>query len=431
MDVSLFSSYWEITSTGGTTTASVYSTTAATTIGVVNGGTYSFRFNASTGALDYSTNGGTYTSLATGLTSGPYFVYVSTAASTTASLNCGQRPFTNTIATGYKALNTQNFPAPAIVAGNAYMDATLYTGNAGSQSIVNSGAMQPDLVWAKARSQADQQVWMDSVRGVAKRLYSNLTNAEDPTGGLASVNSNGFSLNSSSSSINNSGQTYVGWQWKEGATPGFDIVAYTGTGVARTVAHTLGVAPSMIFTKNRTTGVANWLAYHSSLGATNYLLPNTTAASAASAAPWNNTAPTSSVFTVGTSAASNESGSNMIAYLWAPVAGFSKFGSYSGNGSADGTFVYLGFRPKWVMVKRFDAATFDWVVLDSSRGQINVNNLSLLMNGTPAEVTGTYSQDFLSNGFKMRDSGGGQNASGGTYIYAAFAENPFKYALAR
>jgi hypothetical protein len=121
----------------------------------------------------------------------------------------------------------------------------------------------------------------------------------------------------------------------------------------------------------------------------------------------------------------------MVAYLWAPVAGYSAFGSYTGNGSNDGTFVYLGFRPRWVMIKRTDAATYDWIILDSSRGTYNANIISLLMNGIIAEVSGTYSEDFLSNGFKLRNAGNGQNASGGTYIYAAFAENPFKYSLAR
>jgi hypothetical protein len=184
MDVSLFSSYWEITSTGGATSASVYSTTAATTVSVLLGLTYGFRFNSSTGALDYTTNGTVFTSLATGLTSGPYFVYVSTAAATTASFNGGQRPFSYTVPTNYNALNTHNLSTPTIANGASYMAASTYTGNGSTQSIVNSGnnagavSFKPDLVWIKSRSAATDHKLTDSVRGATKALISDTTGAK-------------------------------------------------------------------------------------------------------------------------------------------------------------------------------------------------------------------------------------------------------------
>ena len=346
--------------------------------------------------------------------------------------NFGQRPFNYTPPTGCLALNTQNLPTPPIKAGNVWMDATTYTGTGGSQSIVNSGSMQPDLVWAKTRSAVDNHVLMDAVRGVAKRLYSNLTNAEDATGGLVSVNSNGFSLDSSAASINNSGQSYVGWQWKKGAAPGFDIVTYTGNSTNRTIAHSLGVAPKMIVLKNRTdTDIAStWVTGHTSIAWTNYLNMNQTAAAAAASTVWQDTAPTSSVFSLGTSDGVNENTKSFIAYLFAEVAGFSKFGSYTGNGNADGPFVNCGFRPRFVMIKRADAAGDSWVIEDSARDTYNVAGAQLYANLSNAEGSlATF--DFVSNGFKLRVSNSLSNAVGGTYIYAAFAENPFKYALAR
>lgn len=368
----------------------------------------------------------------TGLSGDITFAASGYADGTTRSIdfNFGQRPFTYTPPSGYSALNTQNLPAPTIPNGANWMAATTYTGTGASRTVsnaVNSIAFQPDLVWIKSRAAANNKL-TDSVRGVTKALISDSTVAETTdTNGVTAFGTTGFTVGSDVT-YNQNTVTYVAWQWKKSATPGFDIVAYAGTGVAKTVAHSLGVAPKMIYTKNRTTGVANWLAYHSVLGATNYLLPNTTAASAASAAPWNNTAPTSSVFTVGTSAASNEAGSNMVAYLWAEVAGFSKFGSYTGNASTDGPFVYTGFRPRYVLIKRTDS-TSDWYIWDTSRDTYNVETATLLQNTTGAETSAT-SIDALSNGFKCR-SATVVNASAGTYVYAAFAENPFKYALAR
>jgi len=457
MDVSLFFSYWEITSTGGTTTTSVYSTSAATTVGVTTGLTYGFRFNSSTGALDYTTNGSSFTSLATGLTSGPYFVYVSTAASTTASFNGGQRSFTYTPPTGYVALNTQNLPTPTISNGATVMAASTYTGTGATQSIANSGnnagaiSFKPDLVWIKSRSAATNNNLFDSVRGTTNYLISNSTAAEATNANtLTAFGTTGFTLGSDAGSVgvNVNAATYVAWQWQAGqgssssntsgsitstvsvnATAGFSVVTYTGNGTSgATIGHGLGVAPKMVIAKLRNSAGFQWSVYHASLAsASSYIYLNSTAAQATDATYWG-TAPTSSVFTVGTNANTNNSTSPFVAYCFAAVAGYSAFGSYTGNGSADGPFVYLGFRPRWVMVKRTDS-TSDWYIWDTSRDTYNVEAATLLADTSGAETSAT-SIDDLSNGFKCR-SATVVNVSTGTYIYAAFAENPFKYSLAR
>ena len=216
------------------------------------------------------------------------------------------------------------------------------------------------------------------------------------------------------------------------ASAGFSVVTYTGTNVSgATIGHGLGVAPRLIIIKNRSS-VEAWPVYHSSVGATKYLVLNTTAAEATSSTPWNNTAPTSTVFSLGNWNALNESGSNHVAYCWTPITGFSAFGSYTGNGSTDGPFVYTGFRPKFVMIKRTDSAN-NWVMFDSSRDTYNavVNTLAADSSISESTFGSGYNIDFLSNGFKPRNTTGAENASGGTYIYMAFAENPFKNALAR
>jgi hypothetical protein len=195
------------------------------------------------------------------------------------------------------------------------------------------------------------------------------------------------------------------------------------------VAHSLGVAPDMMIVRNRSNGTVNWRVYHKSIGATNFLSLNLTAASAAASSVWNNTAPTSSVFSVANDGGSNGSGENMIAYLFAEVAGFSKFGSYTGNGSADGPMVFTGHLPRFIIIKRTDS-TSAWLMVDTVRQTYNVLGPYLTANASDAETTGTVVLDVLSNGFKMR-SATTLNASGGTYIFAAFAESPFKFALAR
>ena len=345
---------------------------------------------------------------------------------------------------------------PTIPAGNLFMNATLYTGTNSSQTVTNGGtgtSFQPDFVWAKARNQAYTHVLSDSIRGVGTQLFSNLTNAEQTNATyLSSFNTNGFSMaggNTGTGSINTSGDTYVAWQWKAGGTAvsntsgtitssvsanttsGFSVVTYTGTGANATVGHGLGVAPKMIITKQRS-AVRSWGVYHASLGAANAVYLDTTQASSATT-NWNSTTPTSSVFSVGTGNEANASAGTYVAYCWAEIAGYSAFGSYTGNGSTDGPFVYLGFRPRFLMIKQTNS-TNPWIIQDAGRSLYNVTGLSLYPNSSAAEESSTIGAsafDFLSNGFKNRDAGSAQNGSGSTYIYMAFAENPFKYALAR
>jgi hypothetical protein len=325
----------------------------------------------------------------------------------------------------------------------------LYTGTGATNSITGVG-FQPDWVWIKARSAAYSHRLADSVRGAGKELFSNESVAEatnSANGYVSSFNSDGFSL-TSGVGVNGSGTTFVAWNWKaNGAgssntsgsitstasastTSGFSVVTYTGTGANATVGHGLGVAPSFIIVKRRDDG-SSWNCYHISLGASQYIQIDGTAGAATNTGVWNNTAPTSTVFSIGTAFAGvNASGSTHVAYCFAEVAGYSKFGSYTGNGSADGPFVYTGFRPAFFLVKKSDSGSESWVVVDNVRNTSNVMNNLLLPNTSGAEVAATYI-DALSNGFKCRESFSSLNASGGTYIYMAFAQNPFKYSLAR
>lgn len=377
------------------------------------------------------------------------------------NVNFGQRPFTYTPPTGYVALNTYNLPTSTIVKGNTVMDATLYTGdNTSPRSITNAAGFKPDLVWIKDRSYAWQHNLFDSVRGAgsSKNLSSNNTNAEGVDaslyGYLSAFNANGFSTTNGTDPtypsiwVNSTTQNYVAWQWQAGqgttstntsgtisatvsvnASAGFSVVTYTGNGSAgATLGHGLGVAPSLIFIKSLS-ATGYWIVYSSVNGATKYLTLNTTDAVLTNAGPFNNTAPTSSVFSVGNSADVNSNGTTYVAYCWTPIAGYSAFGSYTGNGSSDGPFSYTGFRPKYVMTKKNNAAE-SWAITDSSRSPYNVTAAALYANATGGDDT-TPQLDFLSNGFKIRDSHTINNANGDTYIYIAFAENPFKNALAR
>lgn len=367
------------------------------------------------------------------------------------SFNFGQRPFSYTPPTGFLSLNTYNLPTPTISNGASYMAATTYTGTGASLAIsntVNSVSFQPDFVWVKGRSGATDHALYDSVRGTTKDLASNSLAAETTQAtGLTAFGTGGFTVGALAK-MNTSSATYVGWQWKAGttsasntngsitstvsagATQGFSVVTYTGTGANATVGHGLGVAPSMVIVKCRSSGGRDWPVYHIGIGNTKYLALNDTVAAGTSASYWNNTSPTSSVFSLGSGGDVNTSSQTLVAYCFAAIAGYSAFGSYTGNGSADGAFVYLGFRPRYVMVKRTDT-TNNWFEFDSSRDTYNVMGNYILANTADAEAGAGTIIDFLSNGFKWRALSAGVNASGGTYIYMAFAENPFKYSLAR
>jgi hypothetical protein len=365
--------------------------------------------------------------------------------------NFGQRPFTYTPPTGYKALNTYNLPDSTIVKGNTVMDATTYTGTGASLSVTNTSSFKPDFVWVKGRSGATDHALYDSVRGTTKDLVSNSTAAETTQAqGLTAFGTNGFTVGTLAK-MNTSTATYVGWQWQAGqgstssntsgtitstvsvnATAGFSIATYTGNGsTGATFGHGLGVAPKMVIIKKRST-TGNWITYHTSTGINQYLYLNSTAASATATPTWG---VSSTLITLQQSFGDyNTSATTYVAYCWAEIAGFSKFGSYTGNGSADGPFVYLGFRPKWIMIKSTDASqTRGWLILDSSRSPYNTFAYYYpVASSSAAEATSAgYETDLLSNGFKPRGNNDGDNLSAVTYIYMAFAENPFKNALAR
>ncbi len=419
------------------------------------------------GTVTFYKNGVSQGIAFTGLsgTFAPVVANGNTSTTKTWNANFGQRPFTYTPPTDFKALNTQNLPDATIKKGNQYFDILTWSGDSTNNRSITGLNFSPDFAWVKSRSYAGQSHhFVDNVRGVGtgimRTLYSNQTVAEETTtsaatltfGGIKSLDANGITTVAGTNGANpyaqtnQSPQTYVGWHWNAGgstvtntsgtissqvrANPsaGFSIVTYTGTGANATVGHGLGVAPKMIIVKTRS-AVDGWGVYHSSLTNTQALLLESTAAVATSATYWNSTSPTSSVFSVGTWSRSNASAATYVAYCFSEVAGYSKFGSYTGNGSADGSFVYLGFRPRWVMFKRTDT-TSNWLIIDSVRGSYNADKNRLFPNLSNAEDT-SENFDFLSNGFKLRDSAGSMNASGGTYIYAAFAENPFKHSLAR
>ena len=379
--------------------------------------------------------------------------------------NFGQRPFAYTAPSGFKALCTTNLPTPTIGATSStraddYFNTALYTGNGTSQSI-NAG-LQADLLWLCPRSNTGGIRSYDILNyggpytpGVSSGsflrtittdgLYSGTAN------GVTELTSTGFSVSGTGAATNASSATYVGWIWKaNGAgssntagtitstvsantTAGFSIVTYTGNNTSgATVGHGLGVKPAMIICKrleNIAAGQSYWQMYHTSLGATNVIWLNLTDAAYTSSSPWNNTEPTSTVFTLGSDPPGNPNGDDVVAYCFAPVAGYSAFGSYTGNGSTDGPFVYTGFRPAFILIKPSSYAD-NWNLMDNKRNTYNLSNTALFANLANGDTSG-YGKDFLSNGFKLRDDGASTNGNNITYIYAAFAENPFKYSLAR
>lgn len=349
------------------------------------------------------------------------------------SFNFGQRPFAYTAPTGFKSLNTQNLPTPAIKNPSKYMNIATYTGTGNTRSITGVG-FQPDLVWTKSRSNIETHKLVDSIRGATKALSSETTGDEVTESGLTSFDSDGFTIDGTTDTgYNTNTYTYVGWNWKKGVTPGFDIVNYTGTGVARTISHSLGAVPHWMIIKARTTVSTDqgWPVYHrnnTTAPETDYLLLNSTAATADLDTIWNDTSPTSSVFSVGTNALVNTNNDTYLAYLWTEIAGFSRFGTYTGNAAADGPFVWCGFRPRWIMIKS-SSAVDAWLIYDAARDTFNVSGTTLVTNTTAADATIT-GIDFLSNGFKLRTITTTPNAAQ-TYIFAAFSEAPFKYSRGR
>jgi hypothetical protein len=332
--------------------------------------------------------------------------------------------------------------------GSSYFNTVLYTGNGSTLNVTGVG-FKPDLVWIKCRDIAYNHRLYDAVRGVLKSLNSNLTAAEETTtGGVSAYNVDGYTnIQNADSESNNNGVNYCSWNWlganttvsntsgtitstvSANTTAGFSIVSYTGTGATATVGHGLGVTPKMLIVKKRDTAGTDWTVWGSVLGGTvgseKITLEGTGAKTTGLNSSWfNNTAPTSTLFTIGTQSDLNGSGGTYIGYCFAEIKGYSKFGSYTGNGSNDGPFVYTGFKPAWIMVKETSNVN-SWRILDNKRSPFNVMNEPLFANLNNVEGTSAHDTDFLSNGFKIRINDTNMNRSGGTFIYMCFAENPF------
>jgi hypothetical protein len=374
------------------------------------------------------------------------------ASVSAANMNFGQRAFAYTAPSGFKALCTQNLPTPTIGAttatqANLYFTPNLRVGTGASGSTISTTVNMANgaLLWDKSRSAAGSHYLVDSVRGISNTLSSDSTGAEASfPSWFTNFGTNSYTVGSSDWST---GITVVDWIWaangsgstntagtitstvSANTTSGFSVVTYTGTGANATVGHGLGVAPSMIIIKNRSTSSYDWMVYHTSIGNTKYLRFNQTDAEATSSSAFNNTSPTSTVFSLGNGSLGNQSTYTYVAYCFAEVAGYSKFGSYTGNGSADGTFVYTGFRPACIIFKVSDGAA-SWLIHDNKRNTNNVVDKKLFPNLSDAEATADV-VDFLSNGFKLRGTNTQFNGNGYNYIFAAFAENPFKFSLAR
>ena len=331
---------------------------------------------------------------------------------------------------------------------SAYFQTLLYTGDGNaSQAQTNTGNsdLQPDWIWIKKRNSARNTTNTDSSRGFNKRLETQTNSAETTTtNDVISAQSDGFTVGDNGSTGNNS-DTYVAWQWKANGgttssnsdgsitstvqantTAGFSIITYTGNGTAgATVGHGLGAVPSVIINKGRDED-RPWAVYHhknTSAPETEVLILDTNAATIDNANRWNDTAPTSSVMTIKQSGEVNVSGEKYVSYHFTEIQGYSKFGSYTGNGNVDGPFVYTGFKPAWIMMKRTDN-TSSWNILDNKRDPFNIMTLQLAADDNLADATYTWC-DALSNGFKIRRNSTQNNASGGTYVYMAFAESPF------
>ena len=351
---------------------------------------------------------------------------------------------------------------PVINKPNQHFDVLTWTGTGGGSGATRSITglnFQPDLIWEKARSSGTGHQLLDSVRGVGqnKVLASNSTgdepeapNTESLYGWLSSLDSGGFTVTNGTSTFDNwnkSSDTYVGWTWKAGGaavtntsgsiqsqvsanpTAGFSVVTYTSpnTSVDETVGHGLGAVPQFIITKNRDASW-NWDIYHKNLSSGYGLV---FAADAPGAGRWPTTTPTSSVFSVKYNY-EHVSTNKFVAYCWTPIAGYSAFGTYTGNGSTDGPFVHTGFRPAFILTKNISNGSYWWEMVDNKRVAYNTSNKTLYANVADTEYTdAAYNKDLLSNGFKIRGNTAASNENGSTFVYAAFAESPFKFANAR
>jgi len=410
-------------------------------------GTYFNSGNPVTGvnpAVDFSSTGPNYPTCAV-----RPIVCMYQGSAKQVSINCGQRPFTYTPPTGFKTLNSKNLPpiTPSIVKPQRHFETLLYTGDGQNNRRVTGLEFKPDLVWVKQRAQSGggeisgDHGWYDSIRGVTKRLKSNSTDAEG-TFAIGSFDDGGFTF-ATETYYNDNNDTFVAWCWKAGGaavsnsdgsitssvsantTSGFSVVTWTGTNGNGTVGHGLGKAPKWIVIRRRDSG-SSWVVYHEEVGNTKRLTLDSIGAESSASANWfNNTSPTSTTFSVGSDGGSNGSTDGYVAWCWADISGFSKFDSYTGNGSSEGVYVHLGFRPAWLMVKK-TSNTDSWLIMDNKRDIDNpaTQTQAPQSNREDNVNTGGIPTDFLSQGFKCRGSGGDFNADGQTYIYMAFAEQP-------
>ena len=380
--------------------------------------------------------------------------YVGSSASNgSVTLNFGQRPFSYTPPTGFLKLNTFNLPDSTITDGSKYFNTVLYTGTGATRSVTGVG-FQPDWIWIKNRAATYYHNLSDTVRGITRSLSSNATDAEVNFGNISAVGSDGFTV-SGAELVNNNAQAIVAWNWKAGGTAvsnslgdittsvsantdaGFSIVTWTKNGGsgARTIGHGLGGVPQVVFFKE-VDDPSNWSTYVGVAGSTTrgLLYLNLSAAQTTNDAnQWSDTAPTSTVFTYNqTYSFGSNSSATMLGYFFRSIEGYSKFGSYTGNGSTDGAFVYTGFKPKMVIIK-VTSAVFDWVILDTERNPENLVHDVLYPSLVNAEADATTyaSFDAVSNGFKLRNAHQYTNYNGYNYLYMAFAENPFKNSTAR
>jgi len=395
--------------------------------------------------IDFST--GTYHRFAEGM-------YVS-QFNGTGHFNFGQRAFANSnVPSGYKSINTANLPTPTIADGSKYFEAKKYDGNGGTQTISNL-EFSPDFTWLKKRSGTADHYLYDQVRGATYRLYSNVGLAESTSStGLTAFTSDGFSLGNAND-VNQSSNTYISWNWDAGtstvtnndgtiassirasAVSGFSIVTWTGNGQNNaSVGHGLNAPPSIVIIKNRSS-VTSFHTYVRALDATGQyqLYLDGTQASANFGSPFFNTDSTKINLVGGSSAGINASG-NFVAWCFAPVESYQVMGSYIGNGNALGPFVFTGFRPRLILIKRAVGGTANWCLYDSARDTFNdathVLSPDTSAGGNPNDAfVSDVSVDFLSNGFRIVDVDGEINANTNTYIYYAVAENPFKTARAR
>jgi len=408
-----------------------------------NGDVMGIAFDMDAGTLTFYKNGTSQGTAFTGLTGSYLPVMASYPGSGGLIANFGQRPFAYAAPSGYKCLCSANLPDPTIADGSTGMDVALYSGNDTGQTISGLN-FSPDLVWIKSRTQTRNNMLADSMRGVGKDLVSNLTGGEATNSdGLTAFNSDGFTVGADQDYNVGSGNTYVAWAWDAGSSTASNtdgsitssVKANTSTGFSvltadidssgGTIGHGLNASPGLIIGKNRDS-TSNWGVWHSSISTSQYLLLNSTAAVTTSSTIFNGVS--STTFTVGSGWST--ASTNHVFYCFAPVEGYSAFGKYTGNGDADGPFIYTGFRPNYIMVKSLPNPN-SWYILDAKRSTDNPAQERLLANLTNAESSSTDWLDILSNGFKIRTTNAGFNGNTYGYIYAAFAEHPFKTARAR